>query len=59
MDCPRSNHLAAALLGVGVLLAGCVKPTTFGPYANPGRHELDRLQKIVNERPEISAARES
>ncbi|BBX97897.1 LppA family lipoprotein [Mycobacterium lacus] len=53
MDCPRSTHLAAALLGVGVLLAGCVKPTTFDPYANPGRDELDRLQKIVNQRPDL------
>jgi hypothetical protein len=40
------------LLGVA-LLAGCIKPTTFSPYANPGRKELDRLQKIVNERPDL------
>ncbi|MGH3522653.1 MAG: LppA family lipoprotein, partial [Mycobacterium sp.] len=48
---PRS--LAAVLAGVAVLLTGCIKPNTFNPYANPGRHELDRLQKIVNDRPDL------
>lgn len=45
--------MTAALAGVAVLLTGCTKPTTFNPYANPGREELDRLQKIVNERPDL------
>jgi Lipoprotein confined to pathogenic Mycobacterium len=45
--------LAALLLGVAMLFTGCVKPTTFNPYANPGRKELDRLQQIVNERPDL------
>jgi hypothetical protein len=41
------------LFGVALLAAGCIKPTTFSPYANPGRKELDRLQKMVNERPDL------
>ena len=41
------------LLGVSTLLTGCIKPNTFDPYANPGRKELDRLQKIVNGRPDL------
>jgi Lipoprotein confined to pathogenic Mycobacterium len=32
---------------------GCYKPTTLDPNANPGRGELDRLQKIVNDRPDL------
>jgi hypothetical protein len=36
-----------------MLLTGCIKPNTFDPYANPGRKELDRLQKIVNGRPDL------
>jgi hypothetical protein len=47
------RRLAAVLLGVAVPLAGCMKPNTLDPYANPGRKELDRLQKIVNERPDL------
>ncbi|BBX72245.1 hypothetical protein H7H78_17380 [Mycobacterium shinjukuense] len=47
------RFLAAGLLSVTLLLAGCIKPNTFDPYANPGRGELDRLQKIVNERPDL------
>ncbi len=43
-----SRSLTAALLGIAALLAGCIKPNTFDPYANPGRGELDRRQKIVN-----------
>ncbi|BBX97896.1 LppA family lipoprotein [Mycobacterium lacus] len=45
--------LPASLLGIATLLAGCMKPTTLDPYANPGRNELDRLQKIVNQRPDL------
>lgn len=41
------------LVGAAMVLSGCIKPTTFNPYANPGRHELDRLQKIVNQRPDL------
>src|SRR5215467_2962931 len=44
---------SAALVGLAAMLAGCIKPTTFNPYANPGRGELDRLQKIVNARPDL------
>jgi Lipoprotein confined to pathogenic Mycobacterium len=45
--------LAAGLLGVSLPLTSCVKPNTFDPYANPGRRELDRLQQIVNDRPDL------
>lgn len=48
-----SRSLTAALLGIAALLAGCIKPNTFDPYANPGRGELDRRQKIVNGRPDL------
>jgi Lipoprotein confined to pathogenic Mycobacterium len=47
------RRLTAALLGAAILLAGCMKPNTLDPYANPGRKELDRLQKIVNDRPDL------
>ncbi len=47
------RRLALLLLGVALPLAGCMKPTTLDPYANPGRKELDRLQKIVNQRPDL------
>src|SRR5262245_32200100 len=47
---------SAALVGLAAMLAGCIKPTTFNPYANPGRGELDRLQKIVNSRPDLETA---
>jgi hypothetical protein len=40
-------------VGVAALLTGCFKPTTLDPYANPGRAELDRLQTIVNQRPDL------
>jgi hypothetical protein len=43
----------AVTMAVIMALSGCIKSTTFNPYANPGRHELDRLQKIVNERPDL------
>ncbi len=43
----------AALLGSASLVAGCIKPTTFSPYANPGRKELDRMQKMVNQRADL------
>ncbi|MGD1112349.1 MAG: LppA family lipoprotein, partial [Mycobacterium sp.] len=38
--------------------AGCVKPTTLDPNANPGRGELDRLQKIVNDRPDLETVKQ-
>jgi hypothetical protein len=49
------RRLAVVLLGVVIFVAGCMKPTTLDPYANPGRKELDRLQKIVNQRPDLEA----
>lgn len=47
------RRLIAAILGVTFLLTGCMKPNTLDPYANPGHKELDRLQKIVNDRPDL------
>lgn len=49
------TRLSAALLSVALTLAGCLKPTTWNPNANPGRSELDRLQRIVNARPDLEA----
>lgn len=53
-----SRSLTAALLGIAALLAGCIKPNTFDPYANPGRGELDRRQKIVNGRPDLETVQQ-
>jgi hypothetical protein len=49
---PAVRRPIAVFLGAAVLLAGC-KPNTLDPYANPGRKELDRRQKIVNDRPDL------
>lgn len=45
------RRCVAMTLGVATALTGCLKP--LDPYANPGRRELDRLQKIVNQRPDL------
>lgn len=50
-----TTRSAATLLGTTLMLTGCVKPTTFNPYANPGRSELDRLQTMINARPDLEA----
>ncbi|MBY0442916.1 MAG: LppA family lipoprotein [Mycobacteriaceae bacterium] len=47
-----------ALLSAMLMLNGCIKPTTFNPYANPGRPELDRLQEIVNARPDLELVKQ-
>ncbi|ORB89249.1 LppA family lipoprotein [Mycobacterium persicum] len=57
MNRPR-RYLVSGLLSVTLLLTSCIKPNTFDPYANPGRHELDRLQKIVNERPDLETVQQ-
>jgi hypothetical protein len=49
----ESRRMIAMLLGAALLVSGCIKPTTLDPYANPGKRELDRLQKIVNQRPDL------
>ncbi|VBA30162.1 hypothetical protein LAUMK35_04672 [Mycobacterium pseudokansasii] len=46
--------LTAGLLSITLLLTSCLKPNTLDPYANPGRDELDRLQTIVNQRPDLA-----
>lgn len=49
------TRLAAALLAITLVVTGCVKRTTINPDANPGRSELDRLQVMVNARPDLEA----
>lgn len=51
----RSRTAPRTVLAVLVITvsAGCCKPTTVYPNANPGRNELDRLQKIVDDRPDL------
>src|ERR1700676_3077779 len=42
------------LMGTTILLlAGCVKPNTFNGENPPDRSELDRLQNIINGRPDL------
>lgn len=57
---PPVNWRAAtlALLGVVVTIAlpSCVKDTTFNPYAAPDHAELDRLQTVINQRPDLQTA---
>lgn len=48
--------VAALLVVTEIEVNGC-RPNTFDPYANPGRKELDRLQKIVNERPDLETVK--
>lgn len=48
----RITVLLITLTVVAVLPAG-VKQTTFNPYAAPDNGELDRLQKIINDRPDL------
>lgn len=54
MNRPRARRTSAALtVGLAVLVAGCVKPTTFDPAAAPDHGELDRLQTTINQRPDL------
>lgn len=41
-----------------VLISGCIKPNTFNPYNPPDRGELDRLQKIINDRPDLETVKQ-
>ncbi|WP_118915616.1 LppA family lipoprotein [Mycobacterium shigaense] len=52
MRCKGFRWFAAALV-IAMAASGCAKPTTFDPHANPGRAELDRLQKMVNDRSDL------
>lgn len=53
---PRWRGVVVAVLSaMAAVLTGCVESTTFNPYAMPGRNELDRRQKIVNQRPDLEA----
>jgi len=55
-----TRHLRVALLALIVamsaVLPSCVKPTTFNPYAAPDTGQLDRLQRQINDRPDLEVA---
>lgn len=55
----RRRAVTLALLAVLVTIAipSCVKDTTFNPYAAPDEAEQDRLQTIINDRPDLETAR--
>jgi hypothetical protein len=55
----RRRAVTLALLAVLVAIAipSCVKDTTFNPYAAPDKAEQDRLQKTINDRPDLETAR--
>jgi Lipoprotein confined to pathogenic Mycobacterium len=53
----RACRTAVAMLAVAMTLTGCIKSTTFNPYAAPDTNELDRLQQIVNEAPDLEPTR--
>lgn len=52
------NKFFALTLGLlsALAMTACVKPTTFNPYAAPGKSELDRLQRQINDRPDLETA---
>jgi hypothetical protein len=41
---------------ITVAIPSCIKDTTFNPYAAPDHAELDRLQTIINDRPDLETA---
>jgi hypothetical protein len=45
--------LMALIVALSAVLPSCVKPTTFNPYAAPDTSELDRLQRQINDRPDL------
>ncbi len=47
---------AALILLAALALSGCIKPNTFNPYAAPEKSELDRLQRQINDRPDLETA---
>jgi hypothetical protein len=55
----RRRAMTVTLLAVLVAIAipSCIKDTTSNPYAAPDNAELDRLQKIINDRPDLETAR--
>jgi hypothetical protein len=55
---PGRLVLTVAMLVTTALLAACIKPTTFNPYAAPDHGELDRLQKIINGRADLEPIRD-
>jgi hypothetical protein len=54
----RHRRIATLLIAVmvGVALPSCIKPSTFNPAAAPDNAELDRLQKTINDRPDLEVA---
>jgi len=55
----RRRSVTVTLLAVliAVAIPSCIKDTTVNPYAAPDHGELDRLQKIINDRPDLETAR--
>jgi len=55
-----TRRIASLLIAVmiGVVLPSCAKPSTFNPAAAPDNSELDRLQKIINDRPDLEVAQQ-
>ncbi|MDT5109610.1 MAG: hypothetical protein QOE20_1500 [Mycobacterium sp.] len=55
----RAGRVVAALVVcTGSLAVACVKPTTFDPAAAPDHRELDRLQTIINDRPNLEVVQQ-
>ncbi len=54
----RRRLVLAVAVTLVALLGGCVKPTTFNPYAAPDHDELDRLQRIINDRPDLEVVKD-
>ncbi|AKN16266.1 hypothetical protein MHAE_06162 [Mycobacterium haemophilum DSM 44634] len=49
----KRGVVVAVLSAMAAVLTGCVDPATYNPNPIPGHGELDRLQKIVNQRPDL------
>jgi hypothetical protein len=55
----RAWRAAATTLCVAIALTGCVKSTTFNPYAPPDNKELDRLQTVVNDQADLEPTKQA
>jgi hypothetical protein len=55
-----TRRISFALIAIVLVavLASCVKPTALNPYAAPDKTELDRLQTVINDRPDLEVARQ-
>ena len=50
--------LALIAITLAAVVSSCAKPTAVNPYAPPDKNELDRLQKIINDRPDLEVAQQ-